>query len=230
MKPPKGSEAKLEAIRQDSQPQGAMVYPVFPPQLSMPPPPVPAQPQAQNGARNKNNQNKNKNQQQQGQRSRDRSASRGRNSREDDKKRNSRNGDRKKPSFVTPWPENKAYMSKNGNQLSEAFNEHFRDFCFRCGHSSHQGKDCRIYPDRTPIMTLCTRCRQGLHEDCKSKRRDLAGGADKGIAEMKQILQAQAMFLRGLMIPPGAMAGYQAVPARALQNKSNPETETSDED
>jgi hypothetical protein len=131
---------------------------------------------------------------------------------------------------VTPWPENKPYMSKNGNQLSDAFNDHFRDFCFRCGHSSHQGRDCRTYPDRTPIMTLCTRCRQGLHEDCKSKRRDLTGGGDKGIAEMKQILHAQAMFLRGLMIPPGAMAGYPAVPAPALQNKSNPETETSDED
>jgi hypothetical protein len=50
------------------------------------------------------------------------------------------------------------------------------------------------------------------------------------MAEMKQILHAQAMFLRGLMIPPGAMAGYPAVPAPALQNKSNPETETSDED
>jgi hypothetical protein len=79
-------------------------------------------------------------------------------------------------------------------------------------------------------MTLCTRCRQGLHEECKSKRRDLTEGADKGIAEMKQILQAQAMFLRGLMITPGAMAGYPAVPAPALQNKSNPKPETSDED
>jgi hypothetical protein len=232
MKPPKGSAAKLEASRQDSQPQGAMVYPVFPPQLTMPRPPVPTQPQTQNGARPKNNQNKSKNQDQkrnQGQRSRDRSSSRGRTSRED-KKKNSRNGGGKKPSFVTPWPENKTYMSKNGNQLSDAFNDHFRDFCFRCGHSSHQGKDCRIYSDRTPIMTLCTRCRQGLHEECKSKRRDLTGPADKGIAEMEQILQAQAMLLRGLMITPRSMAGYPAVSAPALQNKSNQEPETSDED
>jgi hypothetical protein len=131
---------------------------------------------------------------------------------------------------VTPWPENKPYMSKNGNQLSEAFNDHFRDFCFRCGHSSHQGRDCRTYPDRTPIMTLCTRCRQGLHEECKSKRRDLVAGGDGNMAEMKQIMQAQAMLLRGLMIPPGGITGYPAAPTPAIQNKSNPETETSDED
>ncbi len=179
MKPPKGSAAKLEAARQDFQPQGAMAYPIFPPQLSIPPP-TPTLPQVQNGARDKSNQNKGKNQQQRGQKGRDRSASRGRNSRGEDKKKNSRDGDRKKPSFVTPWPENKPYMSKNGNQLSESFNDHFRNFCFRCGHSSHQGRDCRTYPDRTPIMTLCTRCRQGLHEDCKSKRRDLTtGGGQK---------------------------------------------------
>jgi hypothetical protein len=230
MKPPKGSAAKLEAARYDSQPQGAVTYPIFPPQLAIPPPATPIPAQTGNGRRDKGNQSRGRNQQQRGQKGRDRSASRGRNLRGEDRKKNPKNGDRKKPSFVTPWPENKPYMSKNGNQLSEAFNDHFREFCFRCGHSSHQGRDCRTYPDRTPIMTLCTRCRQGLHEECKSKRRDLTAGGDGNMSEMKQILQAQAMLLRGLMIPPGAMAGYPAVPAPAIQNKSNPETETSDED
>lgn len=199
MKPPKGSAAKLEANRQDFQPQGATAYPVFLPQLTMPPPPVTNQPQTQNGARPRNNQNKNKNQgqqQNQGQRNRDRSSNRGRNSRED-KKKNPKSGGGRKSNFVTPWPENKTYLSKNGNQLSNAFNDHFRDFCFRCGHSSHQGKDCPIYTNRTPIMSLCTHCRQGLHDDCKSRRRDLVEPADKGMAVMKQILQAQAMLLRG---------------------------------
>jgi hypothetical protein len=72
-------------------------------------------------------------------------------------------------------------------------------------------------------MNLCTRCRQGLHEECKSKRRDLTEPADKGIAEMKQILQAQAMLLRGLMLTPGSMAGYPAVlllPCRISQTRS----------
>jgi hypothetical protein len=50
------------------------------------------------------------------------------------------------------------------------------------------------------------------------------------MAEMKQIMQAQAMLLRGLMIPTGGMSGYPAAPTPAIQDKSNPETETSDED
>jgi hypothetical protein len=50
------------------------------------------------------------------------------------------------------------------------------------------------------------------------------------MAEMKQIMQAQAMLLRGLMIPPGGVAGYPVAPTPAIQNKSNPDTETSDED
>jgi hypothetical protein len=234
MKPPKGATAKLEVARQDpySQYHGAVAYPVFPPQLAtpIPPPAMPVPEKKGNGNRDKRSQGKGGNKQQRDRKGRERSASRGRNSKGNDGKNSPRNGDKKKPSFVTPWPENKPYMSKNGNQLSEAFNDHFRDFCFRCGHSSHQGRDCRTYPDRTPIMTLCTRCRQGLHEDCKSKRRDLVGGGDNNMAEMKQIMQAQAMLLRGLMITPGGVATYPATPTPAIQNKSNPDTETSDED
>jgi hypothetical protein len=56
------------------------------------------------------------------------------------------------------------------------------------------------------------------------------GGGDNNMAEMKQIMQAQAMLLRGLMITPGGVAGYPATPNPAIQNKSNPDTETSDED
>jgi hypothetical protein len=121
MKPPKGSAAKLEAARHDSQPPGAVAYPIFPPPLAMPPPATPTPAQTGNGGRDKGNQSRGRNQQQRGQRGRDRSASRGRNSKGEDRKNNSKNGDWKKPGFVTPWPENKPYMSKNVKALWEAW-------------------------------------------------------------------------------------------------------------
>jgi len=77
------------------------------------------------------------------------------------------------PSFVQPWPANCGYLSKNGNTLKAEFEAHFRGFCFKCGHSSHVANTCKIYPEKTTVLTLCDRCRQGLHDVCKSRRRDL---------------------------------------------------------
>jgi hypothetical protein len=96
---------------------------------------------------------------------------------------------------------------------------------------SHRGSECRIYPDRTTILTLCTRCRQGLHETCKSKRRDLVQLPPEGVAAIKQVLQAHDLLLRGLL-PQGPTVTYPGSSAPALQNKSrkNKEPETSDED
>jgi hypothetical protein len=68
------------------------------------------------------------------------------------------------------WPENVPYHSKNGNKLSRDCEQHFSGHCFRCGHSSHKGGDCRIYPERTAVLTLCVTCRQGFHDVCKSYR------------------------------------------------------------
>jgi hypothetical protein len=73
--------------------------------------------------------------------------------------------------FVDPWPENKPYLNKSGNALSAEFEKAFEAFCFKCGHISHKGQDCRIYPDQTAFLTLCSKCRQGLHDDCKSRRK-----------------------------------------------------------
>jgi hypothetical protein len=73
--------------------------------------------------------------------------------------------------FVDPWPENKPYLNKSGNALSAEFEKYFDGFCFKCGHFSHRGQDCRIYPDATAVLTLCGKCRQGLHDECKSRRK-----------------------------------------------------------
>jgi hypothetical protein len=73
--------------------------------------------------------------------------------------------------FVDPWPENKPYLNKSGNALSAEFEKYFENFCYKCGHISHKGQDCRIYPDATAVLTLCGKCRQGLHDECKSRRK-----------------------------------------------------------
>jgi hypothetical protein len=142
------------------------------------------------------------------------------------------NNGRRKPTFVPQWPEGEAYLSKDGTQLLEAFTTHFQGHCVRCGHSSHKGSECRIYPKRT--LTLCTLCHQGLHEFCKSRRRDLGQQADPsldGLAAIKQCLLAHDMLLRGLL-PQGPRVTHPMSLAPALLNKSAGArgAETSDED
>ncbi len=83
-------------------------------------------------------------------------------------------------------------------------------------------------------MTLCTRCHQGLHEFCKSRRRDLGQQTNSppdDLAAIKQCLLAHDMLLRGLL-PQGPQVTYPMSPAPALPNKSadKHEAETSDED
>ncbi len=73
--------------------------------------------------------------------------------------------------FVDPWPENKPYLNKSGNALSAEFEKAFEAYCYKCGHFSHKGQDCRIYPDSTAVLTLCMKCGQGLHDECKSRRK-----------------------------------------------------------
>jgi len=98
-----------------------------------------------------------------------------------DKKKGGDKGNFKKKyisGFVQPWPANCSYLSKNGNMLKPEFESHFRGHCHKCGHSSHRALKCKTYPETTTILTLCERCRQGLHEVCRSKRRDLAPQID----------------------------------------------------
>jgi len=82
----------------------------------------------------------------------------------------------KKPYFVTPWPEGKHYTSKNSNTLTREIEQHFSNCCYKCGNSSHLARQCKTYPETRVILTLCVRCRQGFHEQCRSKRKDLVTG------------------------------------------------------
>ncbi len=111
----------------------------------------------------------------------------------------------KRQNFVEPWPVGKNYLSKNGNTLTGEFENHFRGFCFKCGHSSHQSDQCRIYPDKTIILDICSRCRQGLHETCKSRRYDLTSGVKKdgqdSLMSSSEMVKALEMITKKLESP-----------------------------
>ena len=70
----------------------------------------------------------------------------------------------KKPYFVTPWPEGKTYTVKNSNTLTKEIESHFANCCNSCGNSSHIARQCKTYPETRVILTLCTVCHQGFHE------------------------------------------------------------------
>jgi len=77
---------------------------------------------------------------------------------------------KKKYYTVEPWPRNKPYTTKSGNGLTKEIELHFQDSCWKCGHSSHRARQCRLYDDKVPCMTLCNTCRTGFHSNCKSYR------------------------------------------------------------
>ena len=65
-------------------------------------------------------------------------------------------------SLVKPWDSKIPYHnSKSANGLSKSINDHFRDFCYKCGHRSHKAKDCKIY-NGLIVMDLCSKCIAGL--------------------------------------------------------------------
>ena len=105
-----------------------------------------------------------------------------------------------KPYFVKPWPMGKEYLSKNGNTLRKEFEDHFRDVCHRCGHSSHTADNCRTYTDRTTYLTLCEICRQGLHDCCKSRRPDLV--------QANILREVKKMYQKMQTAPSAGAAGY----------------------
>jgi len=90
-------------------------------------------------------------------------------------KKNSKNNrgrsyGRNKSRYVQPWPQGKPYRNASGNKLTREIESHFRGYCFRCGIAGHNADNCRIYTDKTPVLTLCTTCNSGFHRQCKNKR------------------------------------------------------------
>jgi len=77
---------------------------------------------------------------------------------------------RNKSRYVQPWPQGKPYRNSSGNKLTRELEEHFRGFCFRCGIAGHNANNCRIYSDKTPVLTLCDICNSGFHRQCKNKK------------------------------------------------------------
>jgi hypothetical protein len=83
----------------------------------------------------------------------------------------------------------------------EALEAYFQDFCNKCGHSSHQTEQCRLYPEEEAVFTLCQTCLQGLHETCRSKRKDLVKARKQTAAlqNPNQFTQKQLVTMYGNM-------------------------------
>jgi len=124
----------------------------------------------------------------------------------------------KKFHFVRPWPEGKVYLSKNGNKLSRECEDHFQGFCYKCGHNSHDYTKCRTYTDSTAYLSLCNRCMQGFHDQCKRRWVKESQVAD-------QLKQIQIMYDHLAMNPP-----RQPFMVSANANQGAKVEEPSDED
>jgi hypothetical protein len=127
----------------------------------------------------------------------------------DNQKKEEKKVSSKRHKFVEPWPDNCPYVSTNGNRLTKEFEKWFENSCYKCGHSSHSATKCRVYPEKTTILTLCTRCRQGLHENCKSKRKGLP---DKQVAAVNQLMGQLAIQPSFPAPPPGYNITYSMPP------------------
>ena len=122
--------------------------------------------------------------------------------------------------WVRPWPQDRPYLSKNGNKISKEFEEWFAGFCSKCGHASHSASDCLLYPEKATILTCCSRCSQGLHEVCRSKRFDLQ--RDDAIVKRIENLYLETQLQRPPAQPiyypynavPKEFAGAVAVPGQ----------------
>ena len=68
--------------------------------------------------------------------------------------------------FVQPWPMHAKYTATGGRTLTKECEAHFNGFCFKCGQSSHEGKNCKIYSNQT-VLTICSKCNRGFHDKCK---------------------------------------------------------------
>jgi hypothetical protein len=193
---------------------------LMPPQQA--PHPQPQQQQQSGGKKNYNNRGRSQNRKNQGQNQQGQNNQQQKQNQpqqQDGKKNVQQKGrgqsiNRGRPRFVRPWPENTPYLSKNGNTLSGDFNKWFDGFCFKCGFSKHAATDCKIYTEKHTVITLCSHCRQGLHDVCRSKRRDLVQaaaikeGVEKGVKAIVSKMtmvpppQSQPMYWPYALLPP----------------------------
>jgi hypothetical protein len=167
---------------------------------------------------------------------------------ENKKEDKSRSKSKGKFKFIEPWPLNKPYLSKNGNSLSHACNEHFMKCCFKCGMNNHLAKNCRIYEGSKVTLSLCEQCRRGFHDVCKSfkfkdkgQTQNDSGNFDMAVSKRVQhILENYDVAPKNYGYsapPPGAGFYYQnqgppvmgPVPPLPIKNIS-PRVDTDDED
>jgi hypothetical protein len=121
-----------------------------------------------------------------------------------------------KSEWVKPWPSNKEYLSKSGNTLSKEVEEWFQGYCAKCGSSRHNFQDCKRYPERVTILTICNKCWSGFHEVCRHPIKSKYGNKNansKGKVETKAITanpnQMQALAYQGFPMFPMFPNPYQ---------------------
>jgi len=122
--------------------------------------------------------------------------------------------------FVAIWPLGRPYVTASANAFTPEFENHFHNFCKRCGHSSHPTETCRIYMDQPYVGTLCSHCRQGLHIVCNSRRRDLMA---RGMQRMNPMVYHHMPF------PPFYQPFPYAQPVQMVSVQGTAET-TDDSD
>ena len=129
----------------------------------------------------------------------------------------------RKHQFVEPWPENCPYVSTNGNKLTKEFEKWFEKSCFKCGHSSHSATGCKVYPEKTTVLTLCTRCRQGLHENCKSKKK----GLPPKVAAVNKTMAQLSLQPPTLPVPPPGYTVTYSMPPMSVHQPTADSDESS---
>lgn len=137
----------------------------------------------------------------------------------DNRKYSTSSRNRTRPVAVKPWPANQPYRNKSGTKLYPEIEKWFEGFCFRCGLGSHEAHQCRIYSERTPILTLCCMCWGGFHDVCrhpKTTNRSGAGNQMKKDSSDAVVKKLEALLDRYNQQPPPqqalGFAGYNALP------------------
>jgi hypothetical protein len=77
--------------------------------------------------------------------------------------KNLENKSTKEQDWVSPFPSDQTYLTPTG-KLNVYCKKHFQHFCYCCGSSKHQSKNCDRYS--TITTELCKKCMIGFHKNC----------------------------------------------------------------